>query len=127
MAVDAHLLDGCVRGLDRSFHAPAAGGVSDDHDWRVVYAGGQSAATVAEHLEEQFAKPGPGGEVPGAGEVQQVKGPWDAVDGPRGVNDDIGAEVFDVVGAGVPAEFDLNSRTAQFTGEERDEVLERLW
>src|SRR5262249_27773707 len=49
----AHLLDGCVRGLDRSFYAPAPGGVADDHDWGSAYPGGQPAATVAEHLEEQ--------------------------------------------------------------------------
>src|SRR5262249_28809653 len=123
----AHLLDGCVRGLDRSFYAPAPGGVADDHDRGLAYPGGQPAATVAEHLEEQFVKPGPGGEVPGGGEGQQGGGAGDAVDGPRGIDDDIGAEVFDVAGAGVPAEFDLNSGTAQFAGEERDKALERLW
>jgi hypothetical protein len=123
----AHLLDGCVSGFDCSFHAPAAGGIADDHDRGLVYADGQPAAPVAEHLEEQFVKPGPGGKVPGTREVQQVESPWDAVDGSGGVDDDLGAEVFDVLGVGTSAEFDLYSHTTQLAGEERDEVLERLW
>ena len=59
------VLDGGVSGSDSSFHTPAAGGIADDHDRGLVDADGQPAATVAEHLEEQFVKPGPGGKVSG--------------------------------------------------------------